>query len=247
MRASRGVMFPFFRLQGAQEATMFSHTDCPPRLRGITWSTVRPAGLAPAVLAGPGVAGEHRLAGDLAPVHVARDAHVANQPDHAGPVEREPLRVQRPLAALEDLRTLLQHQHGGAPDVADVDRLVARVQHQDPAADGRDASGGRSGGRRGRCRSRALWPHLPWLRSALASKPYVRVGRRVHSATIVDSSPGRSPRRRGAEPLRPPGCRWRRSDSCPGSAPTPPCPGAPGSPRRPASSPAAPSRSQKNM
>ena len=41
IRASRGVRFPFFRLQGAQEATMFSHTDSPPRLRGITWSTVR--------------------------------------------------------------------------------------------------------------------------------------------------------------------------------------------------------------
>ena len=42
IRASRGVRFPFFRLQGAHEATMFSHTDWPPRLRGITWSTVSP-------------------------------------------------------------------------------------------------------------------------------------------------------------------------------------------------------------
>ena len=42
IRASRGVRLPFLRLQGAQEATMFSHTDSPPRLRGITWSTVRP-------------------------------------------------------------------------------------------------------------------------------------------------------------------------------------------------------------
>ena len=77
---------------------MFSHTDWPPRLRGITWSTVSPARLAAAVLAGVGVAGEHRLAGDLAPVDVARDAHVADQPDHAGPVELEPLGVQRALA-----------------------------------------------------------------------------------------------------------------------------------------------------
>ena len=40
--ASRGIRLPFLRLQGAQAATMFSHTDSPPRLRGITWSTVRP-------------------------------------------------------------------------------------------------------------------------------------------------------------------------------------------------------------
>jgi len=28
-------------LQGAQEATTFSHTDAPPRERGTTWSSVR--------------------------------------------------------------------------------------------------------------------------------------------------------------------------------------------------------------
>src|SRR5256885_14804890 len=47
IRASRGVRLPFFRLQGAHEATMFSHTDSPPRLRGITWSTVRPVAWRP--------------------------------------------------------------------------------------------------------------------------------------------------------------------------------------------------------
>src|SRR5262245_21042091 len=41
MRISCGSRFPFFRLQGAQEATMFSQIDAPPRLRGMTWSTVR--------------------------------------------------------------------------------------------------------------------------------------------------------------------------------------------------------------
>src|SRR3954449_643406 len=45
--ASRGVRFPFLRLHGAQEATMFSHTDSPPRLRGMTWSTVKPGLLVP--------------------------------------------------------------------------------------------------------------------------------------------------------------------------------------------------------
>ena len=116
---------------------MFSQTDWPPRLRGMTWSTVRPAAPAAAVLAGPGVAGEHRLAGDLAAVDVAGDADVAHQPDDAGALEREALGVEGALAALEDLRALLEHEHGGAPDVADVDRLVARVEDEDAAADSR--------------------------------------------------------------------------------------------------------------
>src|SRR6266576_6801998 len=41
IRISWGRRLPFLRLQGAQEATMFSQTDSPPRLRGMTWSTVR--------------------------------------------------------------------------------------------------------------------------------------------------------------------------------------------------------------
>jgi hypothetical protein len=36
MRISCGIRFPLRRLQAAQEATMFSQTDSPPRLRGIT-------------------------------------------------------------------------------------------------------------------------------------------------------------------------------------------------------------------
>ena len=39
---SRGRRLPLRRLQVAQAATMFSQTDLPPRLRGMTWSTVRP-------------------------------------------------------------------------------------------------------------------------------------------------------------------------------------------------------------
>ena len=103
----------------------------------------QPGGLAAAVLAGVGVASEHRLAGDLAPVHVARDADVANQPDHARAIELEPLGVQRPLPPLDHLGSRLEHEHGGAPDRADVDRFVARVEDQDPPA--HPASAGRAG------------------------------------------------------------------------------------------------------
>src|SRR5689334_7093773 len=39
--ASAGVRAPLRRLQGAHEVTMLSQLEGPPRLRGITWSTVR--------------------------------------------------------------------------------------------------------------------------------------------------------------------------------------------------------------
>ena len=58
-------------------------------------------GLVAAVLAGPRVAGEDGLAGDLAAVDVARDPDVAHQPDHAGALEREALGVELALVALE--------------------------------------------------------------------------------------------------------------------------------------------------
>ena len=54
-----------------------------------------------AVLARPRVAGEHRLAGDLAPVDVARDPNVGDQPDHDRALEREALGAQAALAVLE--------------------------------------------------------------------------------------------------------------------------------------------------
>ena len=126
----RGVRFPFLRLHGAHEATMFSHTDSPPRLRGMTWSTVRPGALAAAVLAGPRVASQDCPSRDLPTVDVARDAYVADQADHAWPVKDEALRVERTLAALQDLCPLLQHQDGGPTNVADVDRLVAGVEDE---------------------------------------------------------------------------------------------------------------------
>ena len=58
---------------------MFSQTDLPPRLRGMTWSTVRPDLRRAAVLAGPGVAGEDGAAGDLAAVGLAGDPHVVDR------------------------------------------------------------------------------------------------------------------------------------------------------------------------
>lgn len=44
---SAGSRFPLRRLQGAQAATMLSQTERPPRLRGITWSTVSPERVLP--------------------------------------------------------------------------------------------------------------------------------------------------------------------------------------------------------
>ena len=70
------------RLQGAQQVTMLSQVDGA-ALRARDHVVDREvAALVAAVLAGPAVAGEHGAAGDLAPVRVARDAHVGEQPDH---------------------------------------------------------------------------------------------------------------------------------------------------------------------
>ena len=70
MLASVGRRLPLRRLHGRTAATMLSQTESPPRLRGITVDG-QPARLAPAVLAGVR-RGEDGLAGDLAPVDVAR-------------------------------------------------------------------------------------------------------------------------------------------------------------------------------
>src|SRR5436190_19056569 len=73
----------------------------------------QPRGLGAAVLARPGVPGQDRLAGDLATVHVARDPDVADEPDHAGPREREALGVERSLPALDDFSPFLPAEDGG--------------------------------------------------------------------------------------------------------------------------------------
>src|SRR5207244_5411262 len=75
--------------------------------------------LAAAVLAGPGVAREHRLAGDLATVDVAGHAHVAHQPNDAGADEDEALRVQGAESLFDDLRPRLQHEDSSPPHRAD--------------------------------------------------------------------------------------------------------------------------------
>ena len=134
IRISWGRRLPFLRLQGAQEATMFSQTDSPPRLRGMTWSTVRRRLVGTAVLAGPTVAGEYCLASDAPAVDVARDPHEADQADHLGTVEPHGLRAEHVVAVREDLRLLLEEQDERAPDRADVQWLVARVQDQHPPA-----------------------------------------------------------------------------------------------------------------
>ena len=223
---------------------MFSHTDWPPRLRGITWSTVSPAPWRPQYWQVQASRASTALRVILRRWTSRGTADVADQADHAGALEDEPLGVERPLAALEDLGALLEHENRGAPNVADVDRLVARVEDQHPAADG----------------DVRRWPFSRWplawhsavavgagspavrnplrLRSPGAPEPYVRVGRRVHSATIVDGAPARPSF---------PGSRWQPPDSCRGSAPTRPSPAAPRSPRRPPARPSAPSRSMKNM
>src|SRR5512134_2987437 len=66
----------------------------------VVHGQARPVGAA--VLAGPAVSGEHRLAGDPAPVDVPGDADEADQPDHLWPVEPHRLRA-------EDAVTLLEH------------------------------------------------------------------------------------------------------------------------------------------
>src|SRR5512133_2467908 len=86
-----------------------------------------------AVLAGPGVTRQHRLAGDLATVGVARDPHVGDQPDHHRAIEGEPLRVKRARGPLQSLRLCLQYKYGRAPHGTYVDRLEARVEDEHPA------------------------------------------------------------------------------------------------------------------
>ena len=85
------------RLQLAQAATMFSQTDLPPRLRGITWSTVSPDFLDPQYWQVQESRASTALAGDLAAMRLAGNPHVAHQPNHIGPLHSHVLGVQRAL------------------------------------------------------------------------------------------------------------------------------------------------------
>jgi hypothetical protein len=66
-----GSRLPLRRLQLAQAATMFSQTDLPPRLRGITWSTVRPDLVEPQYWQVQESRASTARRGDLAPVRLA--------------------------------------------------------------------------------------------------------------------------------------------------------------------------------
>ena len=198
---------------------------------GSTWSTVRPGLLGAAVLADPAVAGEHGLAGDPAPVDVARNADEADQADHLGAVEPHRLRAQHAVALLEHLGLLLQDQDQRAADGADVERLVAGVEDEHPPA--------------------GEPPDSPWpltlgvhvrarlsVRRRCPALPRCDRGSCAHLARDSNRALTRSQRRDALA------CR---SGSCRGSAPTRPSRAGPRSPRRPARRRRRPRRSTKNM
>jgi len=178
--AWRGRRSPLRRLQGAQEATMFSQLEEPPFERGITWSKVRARA---AVLAGPAVAGEHGASRDLAPVRVARHVDVADQADHDRARERRALGVQLPHASLEQLGLLLEQQHDGAAHRAHVDRLIRGVQNEHPTAHRR--SGRRCPRSVPLVLGRRHGPHRLWWGSALHGQPGSLAGLRRCVAAIA--------------------------------------------------------------
>src|SRR5512144_1775904 len=94
-----------------------------------------------AVLAGPAVPGQDRLARDAAPVDVSRDPHEADQADHLRPVDAHRLGAENVVATLEHLGLLLQDEDQRPAHRADVEWLVARVQDQHPPP-GQAAGGG---------------------------------------------------------------------------------------------------------
>src|SRR5450432_4269157 len=64
---------------------------------------------------------------------VAGDPHVADQADHHQARHRGGRRVKLPFAPLDHLRLVLEQEDHRAPDRADVDRLIRRVQDEHPA------------------------------------------------------------------------------------------------------------------
>src|SRR4051812_46170338 len=83
-----------------------------------------------AVLAHPAVAGEHGAAGGLALVRVAWDAHGRDPAGDDGARGRARRPVQVPRADLDDLGLVLEQEDRRAPDGADVDGLVRRVEDE---------------------------------------------------------------------------------------------------------------------
>ncbi len=89
----------------------------------------QPAAGRAAVDAAPAVSGKERPAGDLSLVRLG-DADVLDEPDHVWSGERVGGGVQGRLVLLEHLRLPLEHEHMRAPNRADVQRLVARIEDE---------------------------------------------------------------------------------------------------------------------
>src|SRR5215210_3276404 len=83
-----------------------------------------------AVLALPAVARKDGAPGDLALVRIARDPHVRDEPDDHRPRQRARRPVQVAAADLDDLGLALEQEHRRSSDLADVDRLVRRVEDE---------------------------------------------------------------------------------------------------------------------
>ena len=111
--------------------------------------------------------------------------------------------MKRPLAVLEHLGAVLQDQHGGAADRADVDRLEGSIEDQHPA--GRATALLRPTGARQRAHRAVVPSHPPRLRAGVPRVP-PRSGQSSQTVCSVRRS------------------RWGRSRA-PGSPP--PAPGAP--------------------
>src|SRR5512143_2968623 len=88
-----------------------------------------------AVLAGVVVALEDLLARQLH--HGARPLHVVREADHRRRGEGKALARDDVAVLLDDGRFLLGEQHDSAPDVADVQRLIVEIEHQDIGIDDR--------------------------------------------------------------------------------------------------------------
>ena len=116
IETSSSRRLPFFKLHGAHEVTTFSHTESPPRLRGMTWSSVS----RPLVV---------RASGDL-PLHRPGHTHVLHEPDHVRPLEGVAGRAERLVELLEHLGLALEHEHVCTTHGCDVQWLVARVQDE---------------------------------------------------------------------------------------------------------------------
>ena len=119
---------------------MLSHEESPPRLLGITWSTVRLGLLVPQYWQ------VHPSRASTA-LRVIRRRWMSlgtrtklDQADHLRAVEPHRLRAEDIVAMLENLGLLLQDQDQGASHRADVERLVARVEDQHSPA--RQPAGG---------------------------------------------------------------------------------------------------------